>query len=301
MFFSTPLALALLTVLSFLAIFVMLAQRAKMTERVERLKQLDEYTTLKNRLSDEPNEKQQIIFFTMLGEMLVTPHNRLRLHKLLAKAGKFDYNDIEAQANKKVLYGLIGFSLGLLLAISGSPIWLLAIPVLFFAGFFLPDVLIYNQGIKRSELIETSLADSVDLLTMCVESGLSLESAMMRVARTQKSAVAQEFGAALSELQMGKSRNEALEDLAKRNNNSDLRKFVTALQQVDRLGVPISTVLAEQSHEMRLIRQQRAREQAQKVPIKILMPVMFCFLPGIFIIILGPAVLSIIKGLAFAG
>jgi tight adherence protein C len=124
---------------------------------------------------------------------------------------------------------------------------------------------------------------------------------MMRVARTQKSAVAEEFGAALSELQMGKSRNEALEDLARRNNNSDLRKFVTALQQVDRLGVPISTVLAEQSHEMRLIRQQRAREQAQKVPIKILMPVMFCFLPGIFIIILGPAVLSIVKGLAFAG
>lgn len=301
MFVSTPLALAVLTVLSFFAIFVMLAQRAKMTERVERLRQLDEYTTLKNRLSDEPKEKQQIILFTMLGEMLVTPHNRLRLHKLLAKAGKFDYNDIEAQANKKVLYGLIGFSLGLLLAISGSPVWLLAIPVLFFAGFFLPDVLIYNQGIKRSELIETSLADSVDLLTMCVESGLSLESAMMRVARTQKSAVAEEFGAALSELQMGKSRNEALEDLARRNNNSDLRKFVTALQQVDRLGVPISTVLAEQSHEMRLIRQQRAREQAQKVPIKILMPVMFCFLPGIFIIILGPAVLSIIKGLAFAG
>jgi tight adherence protein C len=69
---------------------------------------------------------------------------------------------------------------------------------------------------------------------------------------------------------------------------------------VDRLGVPISSVLSEQSHEMRLIRQQHARENAQKVPIKILMPVMLCFLPGIFIIILGPAVVSIIKGLAFA-
>jgi tight adherence protein C len=298
--FSTPVGISLLVVIALLAILFMLSSRSKFAHRIERLKQLDDYATIKRVADDAGEERERFRIVRAAAEILVTPRSRLRIHNILAKAGRFQFEDIESTSDKKVVYGFIGGGLGLLLALSGSAVWLVSIPLLFAMGFFLPDVLLYNEGIKRAQEIEKSLADSVDLLSMCVESGLSLEAAMLRVAKTQKSAVAQEFGAALSELQMGKSRNEALEDMSRRNNNPDLRRFVTGLQQVDRLGVPISSVLSEQSHEMRLIRQQHARENAQKVPIKILMPVMLCFLPGIFIIILGPAVVSIIKGLAFA-
>ena len=111
--------------------------------------------------------------------------------------------------------------------------------------------------------------------------------------------MSEEFAAVLAELRMGKSRNEAFEDMAVRNTQPDLLRFVSAMKQVDKLGIPVSSVLQEQSREMRSTRREKAREQAQKVPVKILLPVMLCFLPGIFLIILGPAVISIFSSSLF--
>ena len=91
----------------------------------------------------------------------------------------------------------------------------------------------------------------------------------------------------------GRSRAEALTAMAGRTKQEDVERFVSAMLQVDKLGVPVATVLREQAKEMRAKRYSRAREQAQKVPVKILMPLMLCFLPALFIIILGPAAFSI--------
>jgi tight adherence protein C len=88
---------------------------------------------------------------------------------------------------------------------------------------------------------------------------------------------------------------QSLQDMAARNGNPEMERFVTVIVQSEKLGIPIAAVLSEQSREMRMKRRDKARELAQKVPVKILMPVMLCFLPGIFIVILGPAVVSIIR------
>lgn len=238
-------------------------------------------------------------FLATAAEFLVGQQRREQLHAQLAKAGKHNLQDITDMANKKVLYGLAGLLLGLLFGASGN-IWALVVaPLLTAAGFYLPEVLVYNDAIKRTQEIEYALADSVDLLSMCVESGLGLEAAFGKVSEVQSGPMSEEFAAVLAELRMGKSRNEAFDDMAARNTQPDLLRFVIAMKQVDKLGIPVSAVLQEQSREMRAARRERAREQAQKVPVKILMPVMLCFLPGIFLIVLGPAVVSILNSSLF--
>ena len=107
--------------------------------------------------------------------------------------------------------------------------------------------------------------------------------------------VAEEFGGLMAEIQLGKSRVDAMAQLSERTKSKGLQRFLSALLQVDRLGVPISGVLAEQAAEMRAVRKDKAREQGQKVTINILMPLMFCFLPAMFIIVLGPAIVQLVK------
>ncbi len=141
--------------------------------------------------------------------------------------------------------------------------------------------------------MERKLPDALDMLNLCVESGLSFQAAMSQVADNQTGPVAEEFGVALKEMQLGRSRAEALSALGGRTRAEDVRRFVSAMLQVDKIGVPVATVLREQAKEMRAKRYARARELAQKLPVKILMPLMLCLLPALFIIILGPAAYSI--------
>lgn len=238
-------------------------------------------------------------FVSTAAEFLVPQSRREQLHEQLAKAGKHNLADITQMSNRKVEYGLIGLFLSVLLGVSGNEWAFITSPLFVAAGFYLPEVLVYNEAIKRTQEIEYALADSVDLLSMCVESGLGLEAAFGKVSDTQEGPMSEEFAAVLAELRMGKSRNEAFDDMAERNTQPDLLRFIGAMKQVDKLGIPVSAVLQEQSREMRSSRRERAREQAQKVPVKILMPVMLCFLPGIFLIILGPAVISIMTSSMF--
>jgi tight adherence protein C len=139
------------------------------------------------------------------------------------------------------------------------------------------------------------LPDALDLLNLCVESGLSFSAAVTQVANNQAGPVAEEFAVVLKEMQLGRSRSQALEAMAGRTRQQDVQRFVWAMLQVDKLGVPVAAVLREQAKEMRAKRYARAREQAQKVPLKILMPLMLCFLPALFVIILAPAVYSLYK------
>lgn len=185
------------------------------------------------------------------------------------------------------LFGGLGV-LGLLFAALGAA-----------AGFWLPDLLVYNVGTKRQLAIRRSLPDALDMLTVCVEAGLGFDAAMMQVARNVDGPLAGEFARVLQEVQIGKSRKDAFVALAARTNVDQLNTFVSALSQADRLGIPIANVLREQSKEMRLVRRQRAEEQAQKVTVKIIFPVLLCIFPSIFVVILGPAAMNIAE--LFAG
>src|SRR5437763_3794391 len=165
------------------------------------------------------------------------------------------------------------------------------------AGIFLPDLLLYNTGIKRQARIQYALPDSMDMLTVCVEAGLGFDAAMARVTQNTSGPLAAEFGRALHEMQIGKSRTEALRALAARTTVAELRAFVSALVQAGDLGIPVADVLREQAKEMRLNRRQRAEEKAQQVPVKILCPLIGCLFPALFVIVIGPGALSIVNSM----
>jgi len=161
------------------------------------------------------------------------------------------------------------------------------------AGFFLPDLLLYNAGQKRQAHIRTELPDAMDMLTICVEAGLGFDAALAQVARAGSGPLAAELARALQEMQIGKTRTEALRSMAGRTTSPELRAFASALVQAGELGISVASVLREQAKEMRLRRRQWAEEQAQKVPVKILFPLLFCLFPALFVVILGPAAVTI--------
>jgi len=164
-------------------------------------------------------------------------------------------------------------------------------------GFFLPDVLLYNTGLKRQALVRAALPDAMDMLTVCVEAGLGFDAALAQVARNTSGPLAAELARALQEMQMGKSRTEALRSMAGRTTAPELRAFISALVQAGELGISVASVLREQAKEMRVRRRQWAEEKAQKVPVKILFPLIFCILPALFIVVIGPAAITIIRNI----
>ena len=167
------------------------------------------------------------------------------------------------------------------------------------AGFLLPDLLLYNAGTKRQLKIGRDLPEALDLLTVSVEAGLGFDAALAQVARNFEGPLSGECSRVLQEMNIGKTRGEALKALSARTEVPELHTFVTSLVQADSFGIPVANVLREQSREMRVKRFQRAEETAQKVPVKILFPLLACIFPALFIVILGPAGISIAH--TFAG
>jgi len=160
-------------------------------------------------------------------------------------------------------------------------------------GWFGPNFYLYQKIYDRSKRMQRELPDAIDLMTISVESGLAFDAAVQQVARNTQGPLADEFSRVLREMQIGQGRAEALRGLSERTEVDDLKSFVTAMVQADSFGIPIANVLRIQSSEMRTKRRQRAEEQAQKVPVKITVPLIFCILPCLFIAVMGPAVIHI--------
>lgn len=191
---------------------------------------------------------------------------------------------------------VIGALLGLLLGAKVSPVVAVLVGVAVGAfGLFMPDILIKNMGDKRQIELQKQLPDAMDMLMVCVEAGMGFDSALARVARNLSGPVSEEFARVLQEMQVGKSRTEALRALVARTNVAELRSFVSSMIQSAELGISIGDVLREQSKEMRIKRRQRAQERAQKLQVKLLFPLISCLLPAMFVVILGPAALNIAK------
>lgn len=217
----------------------------------------------------------------------------------LDRAGNPPRWDAERVLATKTLAALVLASVvGGLLLLGGSSfsalLWGVGFGVF---GFFLPDLLIINAGQNRSAAVRRALPDTIDLLTISVESGLAFDAAMAQVAHNTDGPLAEELTRVLKEIQIGSGRSDALHALAERTDVDDLRIFLNSMIQADRLGIPIADVLRVQTSEMRTKRSQRVEEQAMKLPVKMIFPLMFCIMPVMFIIILGPAVLSIYEQL----
>jgi tight adherence protein C len=157
------------------------------------------------------------------------------------------------------------------------------------AGYMAPNMYLYQATYNRMDTLQRALPDAIDLLTISVESGLGFDAACAQVARNTEGPLADEFARMLQEMQIGRGRSDALRSMADRTNLPDLRSFVSAMVQADAFGIPVGQVLRVQSSEIRVKRRQWAEEAAQKVPVKILVPLIFCILPTLFIAVLGPA------------
>jgi len=192
---------------------------------------------------------------------------------------------------------VVGAMLGVLIGLHRPTLVIVWAAALGAIGFFLPDVLLYNSGLKRQALILSALPDALDMLTVCVEAGLGFDSAMSQVARNTTGPLSEEFARALQEMQIGLSRGQALRGMVARTTVPELRAFVSTLVQAGELGIPVARVLREQAAEMRIVRRQRAEERAQKITVKIMFPVVMCLFPALLVIIVGPGVLSIAHAL----
>jgi tight adherence protein C len=239
-------------------------------------------------------------WFARSGRLLAPDSHTARIRRQLDLAGNPTGMDVDHVLAYKMLGLLLGVVTGIALPLlldQGELVTVGCTIVGGVAGFLLPNVALYQLAYNRTESLRADLPDSLDLLTISVEAGLSFDAALAEVARNTTGPLAGEFFRVLQEMQIGVGRGAAIRSMGDRTDLLELRQFSTAMVQADTLGIPIAAVLRVQSREMRIKRSQRAEEQAQKVPVKILFPLIFCILPTLFLFILGPAVISISKAL----
>jgi tight adherence protein C len=164
-------------------------------------------------------------------------------------------------------------------------------------GFFLPDYWLTRLIRKRRHAIVLSVPDTLDLLTISVRAGLGFDAALAKVVEKTTGPLADEFQRVLSEVRVGRVRRDSLRDLAARADVPALSNFIGAIIQAEQLGVAIAKVLQIQSEQLRIERRQRAEEMAAKAPIKMLFPLVGCIFPSMYIVILGPAIITIMMTL----
>ena len=157
-----------------------------------------------------------------------------------------------------------------------------------------PDAVLNRQVEERQYAIRTKLPDVMDLLVISVEAGLGFEQALDRTVSAVPGPLTEEFSRMLGEVRAGSTRADAMRALDARTNVPEIRSFVLAILQADTFGVSIGRVLRAQADEMRIKRRQLAQEKAQKAPVKMLIPMVFCIFPSLFVIVLGPAALNIV-------
>jgi tight adherence protein C len=160
-------------------------------------------------------------------------------------------------------------------------------------GYILPQFMVARRIRTRQEEILLSLPYAIDILSISVEAGMGFDSGVGYTMRKIKGPLAEEFAKTLNEIRLGKPRLEALEDLGNRTGVDELKTFVTAVVHASRLGGSITNTLRIQADSIRVRRRQRAQETAMKAPVKMVIPLVFCIFPALFVVILGPAFISI--------
>jgi tight adherence protein C len=227
----------------------------------------------------------------------VTPlDTRDRITKKLLVAGSPAGWDAERVLAFKIIGAVAGFigSLAVLQVVQlSSFLQIIVIALLTFVGFIVPDSVLNSRVEDRKKEILRTLSDTLDLLTISVEAGLSLNAAMAQVVRNVPGVLSAEFARMLQEIQLGVPRSEAFRHLAERTDVDELNSFALAMIQADIFGVSIASVLRTQAAQLRIKRRQAIEAKAQQTPVKIVFPLVLCVLPALFVVIVGPGAIQI--------
>lgn len=196
-------------------------------------------------------------------------------------------------------FGALFAGLYILLIVVGSngrPPFIAMLPAIILAGVGMYVISFWLSSTAKSRRKEMAkgLPDSMDLLTICVEAGLGLDAAFHRVAEKQSGPLVDEIRQMLREIGLGKSRRDAMLDLADRTDLEEVRTFANAVIQAEKLGTSLAQVLRVQSDRLRIIRRQQTEQEARRAPVKMVFPLVFCLMPSLFIFILGPIVVNLI-------
>ena len=210
----------------------------------------------------------------------------------------------------RYLTGAVGALFGsiigiLLIAISGRPIAVTELSAVILLGVFaalvgyaIPDLWLTRKIRARQRAIVRMIPEMLDLLTISIQAGLGLDAALSRVVARLEGPLPNEFRRALLEIRLGKTRRDALRNIIARTDSKPLANFISGIIQAEQLGVPISRVLILQSEQLRIEQRQRLEEQAARASIKMIFPMVGCIFPAVFVVILAPAIIAIMIGLA---
>lgn len=231
----------------------------------------------------------------------VTPlDSRERITKKLQLAGTIEGWDAERVMAFKVIGAVAGFIVALFISALIHPapfITIVVVALLSFVGFIAPDSVLNRRVEERQKEIIGTLSDTLDLLTISVEAGLSLNAAIAQVVQNVPGVLSSEFARMLQEIQLGVPRSDAFRHLAERTDVEELNAFALAMIQADVFGVSIANVLRTQAQQLRIKRRQRAEQRAQQTPVKIVFPLVLCVLPALFVVIIGPGAIRIVQNL----
>jgi len=271
-----------------------------------------------------PKEALERVTGTFEAEQSMPSHPSLAFHDLIKRIGNFvpqSPKDVTVMRRRliragirnenalKILYGAkaaLGIALPLIVGsmIAGSATEsgnkIAAILAATGVGFFGPNEYVRKLAAKRQHQIAHGLANALDLLVVCVESGLGLDQAILQVSKELEHAhpeISEEFGFVNLELKAGKRRVEALRNLAERTGVDDLKKLVAVLIQADRFGTGVAQSLRAHADFMRIQARQIAEEKAAKLGVKLIFPIFFCILPSLFLVTVGPVAMKIIREL----
>jgi len=233
-----------------------------------------------------------------VGKLLPTsPKDVSSTQRLMNRAGYRKTEAVMALRGAKILFPVGLLSLVYFTGLyQRNPVFILAVAAI--GGFLLPDFWLTTRVRKRQHIIRLALPDALDLLVICVEAGLALDQALMRVSQELRIAhpeLCEELEIVNSEMRVGKTRLDALRDLAARTGVDDLKSLVAMLIQTDRFGTSVAQSLRVHADQLRTLRRQRAEEEAAKTTVKMVPALVFFIFPAMFVVILGPAVISIAR------
>ena len=217
-----------------------------------------------------------------------------RLHRAGYPGGLRGADWMGVKVLSAIVFG-IAFTL-IFLAVAGFPMNVLFGVGGLAVGYMAPEFWLGRKIRQRQTDMILQLPDALDLLTISVEAGLGFDAALAKCVEKMEGPLIAEFRQALAEIRMGRLRRDAMRDVATRCDVQPVTNFIGAIVQAEQLGVPIAKVLQIQSQQLRIERRQRAEEAAAKAPVKMLFPMVGCIFPTIFIVILGPAIVTVVRG-----